>query len=284
MFLRRLKTRVRSMVPQASEISTNTGTQELKDLFYVASTETGQERTDLPLWAMREKSLELAFPSLNVGGRDVQRREIPGVVGGFQLLNLLSADECQDFVKVLDCLGFHADAAVSLPYSVRHMVNCNFCVPDALDGALFERCQHLLPTIAGCPPLGLNAKFRCYKYGAGDYFRPHTDGAWPGTRVRGDQIVADAYGDRLSQLTFLMLLTEGYEGGETRFLQSQGDRQGVAVRTPLGGVLCFPHGYHPDSPLHEGMLVQCGFKYMIRTEVLYSLAARKSLREEASTL
>merc|ERR1712176_274129 len=97
-------------------------------------------------------------------------------------------------------------------------------------------------------------------------------------RAKGESVVMDAYGDRLSQMTFLILLSDGYEGGETRFFADHFDSEGVAVRTPLGGVLCFPHGYHPDSPLHEGMLVNSGSKYMIRTEVLYSLEALRKLR------
>ena len=31
--------------------------------------------------------------------------------------------------------------------------------------------------------LGINARFRFYRYQAGDYFKPHTDGAWPGSRA-----------------------------------------------------------------------------------------------------
>ena len=37
--------------------------------------------------------------------------------------------------------------------------------------------------------LGLNARFRFYRYGPGDYFLPHTDGSWPGSRVRDGQLV-----------------------------------------------------------------------------------------------
>ena len=104
-------------------------------------------------------------------------------------------------------------------------------------------CEHLLPSIAGCRPLGLNAKFRCYRlsakivkpfpsnkhlildriishyflfalacgsfpgYQKGDYFKPHTDGSWDGSRITSKGFQSDAYGDRHSQLTFLILLT-----------------------------------------------------------------------------
>mmetsp|Transcript_51130 Transcript_51130/g.164143 ORF Transcript_51130/g.164143 Transcript_51130/m.164143 type:complete len:311 (+) Transcript_51130:92-1024(+) len=277
--------RLRGPAARSMQVSAS-ASADLREAFYVAALEVGQERHDLPLWAMRPEIPEAAaFPFLGIGRDDgrqaASRRDIGGVAGGFQLLSVLSSDECQSIVAALDALGFHSDAAVSLPYSFRHMTNCNLISPDGLDGEIFERCSHLLPDIGGCPPLGLNAKFRCYRYGDGDYFKPHTDGAWPGTRVRDRAVLQDAYGDRLSQLTCLILLTEDYEGGETRFLSGPGDENGVAVRTPRGGMLCFPHGMHPDSPLHEGSLVRAGWKYMIRTEVLYSLDAARALRGQA---
>ncbi|CAK9005098.1 Fe2OG dioxygenase domain-containing protein [Durusdinium trenchii] len=246
-----------------------------KDLFFCAAREHGQERPDLPLWGLRpEVSPETAFP-LHSSMPSVRLQEVKGLKGGFQILDLMNADECEAFVDVLETLGFHTDAAVSLPYSFRHMTNCNLCVPEFVDETLFRRCEHLLPSIAGCRPLGLNAKFRCYRYQKGDYFKPHTDGSWDGSRITSKGFQSDAYGDRHSQLTFLILLTEDYEGGCTRFLVGEDDKDHVAVRTPKGGVLCFPHGYHPDSPLHEGAEIHSGVKYIVRTEVLYPMEAMK---------
>ena len=43
----------------------------------------------------------------------------------------------------------------------------------------------LLASTLNATPLlqavGLNARFRCYKYQGGDYFKFHTDGSWPGS-------------------------------------------------------------------------------------------------------
>ncbi|CAE7768670.1 unnamed protein product [Symbiodinium pilosum] len=195
-------------------------TPKLREMFYTAATEHGQERDDLPLWALRpEITPNVAFPlRASMSQTNVRRQDVQGLPGGFQILDLMSEEECEAFQAVLDELGFHTDAAVSLPYSFRHMTNCNLCVPEFVDELLYKRCEHLLPTIAGYKPVGLNAKFRCYRYQPGDYFKPHTDGAWPGSRVTDKGFQGDAYGDRFSQLTFLILLTDDYEGGATRFL------------------------------------------------------------------
>eukprot|EP00927_Polykrikos_kofoidii_P071805 TRINITY_DN68014_c0_g1_i1.p1 TRINITY_DN68014_c0_g1~~TRINITY_DN68014_c0_g1_i1.p1 ORF type:complete len:304 (-),score=33.62 TRINITY_DN68014_c0_g1_i1:85-996(-) len=275
------------------------GETHLREQFVVAAREVGQQSSELPLWALQPERPPqrsafgfLWHPFCRNGRSGASVRDVSGLVGGFQVLNLMTPAECQGFVAVLDALGFHEDAAVSLPYSIRHMSNCNLVVPEAVDGELFERCRKVLPVIGGCEALGLNAKFRCYKYGPGDYFKPHTDGAWPGSRVHmhcgtgtpGWQFVPDAYGDRISQLTFLVLLSEDYHGGETRFVQLPGGAPDVSVRTPVGAALCFPHGYHPDSPLHAGELVSSGFKYMIRTEVLYSVKSVAAVRQQRSTL
>lgn len=247
--------------------------------FFVAARETGQERSDLPLWGLRQGvAPETVFPLQAAAPATMRLQEVKGLKGGFQILDLMTKDECKAFVETLENLGFHSDAAVSLPYSFRHMTNCNLCVPEFVDETLFKRCEQLLPAIGGHKAVGLNAKFRCYRYQPGDYFKPHTDGAWTGSRVTDKGFQSDAFGDRYSQLTFLILLTEDYEGGFTRFLVGEDESAAVAVRTPQGGALCFPHGYHPDSPLHEGTAIHSGVKYIIRTEVLYPLEAMKTVQ------
>jgi hypothetical protein len=58
----------------------------------------------------------------------------------------------------------------------------------------------------------------------------------------------DMYGDRKSQLTFLLYLNDDFEGGHTSFFETAaGDKPGpgnkiCAVKVPQGGALCFYHG------------------------------------------
>lgn len=65
-----------------------------------------------------------------------------------------------------------------------------------------------------------------------------------------------------SLVTCMLYLSEGFKGGETRFL----DKVDVVPKT--GSVLLFDHPI-----LHEGCEVQKGRKYCIRTDVMYAEAA-----------
>ena len=60
----------------------------------------------------------------------------------------------------------------------------------------------------GSKALGINARFRFYRYNAQDYFKPHSDGAWPGSRVINNELITNAYPDRYSQMTFLIFNTQ----------------------------------------------------------------------------
>mmetsp|Transcript_50562 Transcript_50562/g.132323 ORF Transcript_50562/g.132323 Transcript_50562/m.132323 type:complete len:118 (+) Transcript_50562:3-356(+) len=78
-------------------------------------------------------------------------------------------------------------------------------------------------------------------------------------------------------MSVLLYLTEGPRGGETTFFPSgetEADEEAarICVSPQLGAALCFWHGRHPMSPLHEGspLRAECSSaKYVIRTEVMY---------------
>merc|ERR1712048_555728 len=58
------------------------------------------------------------------------------------------------------------------------------------------------------------------------------------------------------------------------------DHRVAQMKAPRGGAVCFFHGEHPLSPLHEGGLVTAGTKYITRSDVLYKLpsAGKDSLQ------
>ena len=253
--------------------------------FYVIARERGAENPSIPTWANRSANPALLDDTPVAG---VIRQDIPEVPGAFQLLNLLNADECARLVALTETLGYLEDAAVSLPRAVRHNHSATWVTDDATTDLLWRRCHscfHREDDFAGIfadkKAVGLNARFRFYRYAEGDYFATHTDGSWPGSRVIDGELVHNAYHDRWSQLSFLLFLSADFVGGATRFyvdpddpMQPARDSRSASsfdVRTPLGGALCFPHGEHPQHCLHASEPISAGVKYIIRSDVLFEL-------------
>ncbi|GAA0828903.1 hypothetical protein GCM10009112_10040 [Marinomonas arenicola] len=252
-----------------------------QERFFVAAYESGRTSHRLPLWgSVHENPLGLSDqPSSNI-----ERHDIAGVPGAFQLLNVLSQEECLSFIEATEAMGYTEDAAVSLGRNVRHNMNLNWVVDDATERKIWGRIGSFFASEAsqlGKAALGLNQRCRFYRYQAGDFFSTHTDGAWPGSKIINGRPEVDAFGDRYSLYTCLIFLSEDFEGGETQFLVDQmnpdrparkvKDAQAVNVRTPAGGLLLFPHGSHPLHCLHGSELITQGVKYIVRSDVLFEL-------------
>ncbi len=249
-----------------------------KNQFYVVAHEPGFHAPALPTWADTLSATELFDPAFDT--TQVSRVNLPQVPGGFQLLNVLTSQEADRLVALSEMLGYHEDSPVSLPHQIRHNENFNWVVSQAIDTTLWQRSGHLVTEQwQGQTAQGINARFRFYKYKKGDFFSPHTDGAWPGSRVVNKQLVASAYPNLYSQYTYLIFLSDDYQGGRTQFMVNQADpgkpaknpknAKVVPVRTPKGAVLCFPHGTHPLHCLHASEEITQGTKYVIRTDILF---------------
>jgi hypothetical protein len=131
----------------------------------------------------------------------------------------------------------------------------------ALAQSLFERIESLVPyalegdwpqTTKREPggiwdPVGLNERFRGYRYRPGHRFAPHFDGAFKRTD------------DEISAITFLLYVRDNCEGGETRLLD-----HGVTVTPKRGSVFMFDHFVR-----HEGAEVLHGEKTVLRSDVMY---------------
>ena len=94
--------------------------------------------------------------------------------------------------------------------------------------------------------------FRIYRYSPGQFFKPHRDGSYQ-----------DA--DRESLVTVLFYLNDA-DGGETR-LMPYGPREQWAyqdIPARAGDILLFEHRHW-----HEGRPVNCGEKYVLRTDLFY---------------
>lgn len=215
-----------------------------------------------------------------------RRFDVPGVPGAILMTNILSSRECRRIIDVAETIGFKPDA-------IDNIDNIVWLADESLLQPMFERCRPLLPQTMGPDRsrlMGLNARLRLFRYFPGAVYRPHIDGAWPGSGIHPktgaytDDVFTDQADKRYSKLTFLVYLNDiicdspdGDVGGSTTFFLPDADlgfghiqARGVVPR--CGNVLAFPHGDVLGSLVHEGSEVAAGGKkYIIRTDVLYTV-------------
>ena len=171
------------------------------------------------------------------------------VVHGF-----LSEQECQEYIALGEQSGF-VDAPITTARGpeMRKDVRNNLRVirdDEQLASRLWERSRDWVVTpFRGRKAIGLNERFRFYRYEPGQSFSAHYDGAYE--RENGDR----------SEYTFLVYLNDDFVGGCTSFYQP--GRFHVQPRT--GSLLLFRH-----PQLHEGAVIESGTKYVLRSDVMYA--------------
>ena len=243
--------------------------------FHIIDREPGPSGL-LPTWSDQDGAITFRDAPKTV------RADVSEVPGAFQLLDVLHPDETAQFLAAADRMGFRPESPISLPRSVRHNDNVNWVVSDPIHETLWARSAPHIPEHVGRQVArGLNGRFRFYRYGEGDYFSAHTDGAWPASRVVDGRAVAQADPGLFSQYTYLVFLDDDFDGGETEFYvrksdpalpaRRNDDLQIVRIRTPAGSVLCFPHGTHPLHCVHSSAPITRGTKTIIRTDLLFGL-------------
>ena len=263
-------------------------------LFRIVQREPGQTSADLPIFAATPES---ASTLLDDHGADQcqqkqqqeQKKKPPSVVveefrdGVVLLHNVLTKAECRRIKELSDAMGYTDDAPVSLGRNIRQNESCVWLMDEAVNRKIFDRVQSVLPAIdlatgTTIHPTGLNHRWRLYKYNPSDVFKLHSDGAWTDSGLDEDgHYVQDLYdGKALSFQTFLIYLNDDFDGGATTFPVEHpnklaGEPSSFEVQPREGSVLCFYHGHHPLSRLHEGSVVHSGTKYVARTDVLYEL-------------
>ena len=142
----------------------------------------------------------------------VKRHNVPHVPGAFILTNVLTPSECAQFIRIAEQIQYTPDAVDGID-------NIQWLASDDITTHLFSRCETLLPAVIpsingySCVLRGINARFRLFRYTPGSVYRPHIDGAWPGSGLVNGCFSDDAFEDRLSKLTFLVYLNDGFDGG-----------------------------------------------------------------------
>lgn len=173
----------------------------------------------------------------------------------FTIPDVLSARECDEQIAHIEKLGpAPAPITTARGFVMRPDIRNNTRVMFdnfALAATIFSRVQRWLPApLFARHAVGANERFRCYKYEPTQRFAAHYDG----TFHRSDR--------EASELTLLVYLNDNFAGGATAFLQ-----HGVVIRPVRGMALLFQHHL-----LHEGCAIEAGYKYVLRTDVMYSAA------------
>jgi len=189
-----------------------------------------------------------AFACSSISTHRMNRIDIAS--GIFILDRLVDLVECEALVRRGEENGFEAAPIITArgaQVDTRTRDNDRYVFDDStLSESLWLRARGMIPgAINGRRAVGLNERFRLYRYSPGQRFKWHSDA--PFHRPNGD----------ISLLTFMVYLNSGYEGGATRF-------EGVKVMGNAGQALVFEHGL-----VHEGAEVLNGIKYALRSDVMF---------------
>ncbi len=111
--------------------------------------------------------------------------------------------------------------------------------------------------------VGLNECFRLSKYVAGDVFKPHVDACFKKS-------------ERVKSMFTVNLYLNGadeFSGGSTRFY-SKDYASASSVEysvTPVAGVALIFRQPYGASYVHDGELVSAGEKYLLRSDIMYTM-------------
>ena len=179
----------------------------------------------------------------------------------FVVRDFLTPAECGHYIALSESAGY-GDAPISTmagPVLNLKMRNNNRVMIDdhAIATGLWAKlAPHVPPQLGAWEACGLNERFRFYRYDPGQQFDWHFDGRYEASPVL------------LSNLTFMVYLNGGCEGGHTEFNFHVGrlrDTDPVTAVVPEAGMaLVFTHAI-----LHRGAPVTSGRKYVLRSDVMY---------------
>jgi prolyl 4-hydroxylase len=174
-----------------------------------------------------------------------------------ELPGLFTLEECTELIARIESLGpeiapINTLTGVEVRPDFRNNDRVMFD-DEPLARTLLERVKNQAPAeVHGMVVVGVNERFRCYRYKNGMRFAPHKDGAFQ----------RDA--NEWSCYSFLVYLNDDFEGGNTTFFPGYFSEPILSVRPKTGAGLLFQH-----KILHEGSIVTSGVKYVARTDLMY---------------
>ena len=179
----------------------------------------------------------------------------------FVVHDFLTPEECATYIARTEGVGYD-DAPITTfggPVMRKDIRNNDRVMIDdpQLAADVWERLKPFFPEWARFwIPVGLNERFRFYRYDPGQQFDWHFDGRYERSPTEH------------SAFTFMIYLSGDVAGGATEFnLKSRGVTQSddpiVRVQPEAGKALVFAHRiYHRGAPVADGR------KYVMRTDVM----------------
>eukprot|EP01080_Neovahlkampfia_damariscottae_P006956 gene6956-11118_t len=196
-------------------------------------------------------------------------KELKDVPGAVFVQNVLSGEECDQFIKITESMGYGiAPITTGRGMIVNNDIRNNKRViwqmeqKNKILETIFCRIKKYVPEEVKLmnsnifEPIGLNERLRFYRYKGDEIFNQHYDGCFPRSS------------NEMSLLTFIVYLNDDFEKGETTFYDYNG-KMSSKVKPVKGSCLMFYHGHHPWSPLHEGSKCENGTKYVLRSDVMF---------------
>eukprot|EP01091_Cochliopodium_minus_P009855 TRINITY_DN2520_c0_g1_i1.p1 TRINITY_DN2520_c0_g1~~TRINITY_DN2520_c0_g1_i1.p1 ORF type:complete len:550 (-),score=139.63 TRINITY_DN2520_c0_g1_i1:318-1967(-) len=181
----------------------------------------------------------------------------------FVLENFMNEEECKFYIEQVEKIGFD-DLKNEFDKSYRSN-DRSLVLSEKLAEILWERmkpCFDENDFVCVRPmgfgnqgiwkPVRLNECFKFGRYKKGNHFSGHIDGPWIPTN------------DESSIFTVIIYLNEEFKGGETNFCDKDTKKSHDQVKPKTGSVLFFNHDVY-----HEGLPVEEGTKYIVRTEIMF---------------
>jgi hypothetical protein len=179
----------------------------------------------------------------------------------FVVHDFLTPEECAYYTTLSESVGYR-DAPITTaggPVIRKDIRNNDRVMIDdpRTAAAMWERLRPFFPErVSFWVPVGLNERWRFYRYDPGQQFDWHFDGAYERSPLER------------SAFTLMLYLNGGIAGGATEF--NPRSRGGVRSSDPVvrvqpepGKALVFTHRI-----LHRGAPVADGRKYVMRTDVM----------------
>jgi hypothetical protein len=167
--------------------------------------------------------------------------------------NVFSEIECNNLIKLSENNGYYSlnidEYDINYRSGFRSIIY-NISFAKTLEEAIIN---YIPQTYNNMKYNSINPQFRYLKYDNSGHFNRHSDHPYSTNKI-------------ISTITILIYLNNNYEGGYTTFYKDINDKKGIII-IPKIGMICLM-----DQTIgHEVPELKKGIKYIIRTELMYTL-------------